>query len=30
MMLDPKDQMKCISVGEAGIWAVRAKDETIW
>ena len=22
--------MKCVSVGDGGIWAVRAKDETIW
>ncbi len=30
VMLDPQDQMKYISVGEAGVWAIRAKDETIW
>ena len=22
--------MKCVSVGQGGIWGVRAKDETIW
>ena len=29
-MLDPRDQMKCVSVGAGGVWAVKAKDDSIW
>ena len=29
-LTDTKEGMKCISVGTAGVWAVRAKDDTIW
>ena len=28
--VDDVNTMKCVSVGEAGVWGVKAKDESVW
>ena len=28
--MDDVNTMKCVSVGEAGVWGVKAKDESVW